>query len=123
MAISSSRDAQIQSAQASFYTSVSGAQATLASIQKNISENESRLTSDGFTTSDKKLSDGSWKYPRCNSQKNDQPEQNWATFLSQIKSGIPSTLTRLQGSTGCQMASLESDGLFDAGSAQDMTTL
>ena len=56
----------------------------LKDVHQTIEKYEGRLRRYGFTTSDI-MDDGNYRYPNCNSQKNNQPEAVWAQFYQNVQ--------------------------------------
>lgn len=107
---SGERNAEVNAALQEFQIAVRNLRANLAPPTGELLQRESRLTSDGFTTSDKKKDDGQWKYPECNSQVNQSPEKQWRRFLGLVKQNIPVNLAKLETSVGCQKSAIAIEG-------------
>lgn len=73
--------------------------ASLTRATKPLFDNAGNLKRHGFTVSDRK-ENGRFRYPECNSTKNDQPERQWASFY-QNALGVQQAGKQLQSAAAC----------------------
>jgi hypothetical protein len=97
--IDSAYDSLKRSKDAEFGSAVTQMTAGLAQTTKPMFDNAGNLKRHGFTVSDNKLN-GQYKYPDCNSTKNDQPERRWASFYQNAQ-GVQSASKKLQAVVAC----------------------
>lgn len=67
---------------------------------KPLFDGASQLTRHGFTTSDRKDGKGQYRYPNCNSQKNNRPDRQWASVFQDVKK-VQSATKSLQAVLAC----------------------
>ncbi len=94
--------AKLGTAGASLKAVIADASSRYNSMAKVLNDNESRMTTHGFVTSDNRNSNGTPKYPNCNSNKHDDPAGNWSKFRSNF-AAIKKGLSDITGAVDCHM--------------------
>jgi hypothetical protein len=97
--LDSAYDALKRSKDEEFSRTVTQMVASLTRATTPLFDNAGNLKRYGFTVSDRK-ENGRFRYPDCNSAKNDQPERQWASFY-QHALGVQQAGKMLQATVAC----------------------
>jgi hypothetical protein len=116
------QDAGVAAQAGTFASSVDTAKASLDGLVQQVKSKESNLTSYGFTTSDRTDNSGNFRYPNCNSKKNDKPADSWKQFLTVFYS-LPGELARVKAAVLCQKNAIGGLGQQIKGSSSDFRSL
>lgn len=98
------QDADVIAAASAFLAKIPPAKQNVNTVLALITKHNENLSADGFVTSDK-MSGAAYKYPNCNSQKNDRPGESWTSFKRAAFS-IPADMDRLKTGVECQKTSV-----------------
>ncbi len=109
------QDAAVVAAANAYLANLDVAKQNIDNLVQTVKQGESRMTSDGFTTSDA-TSGGQPKYPNCTSQHNDNPAGNWQAFLNLVhgpapgNTGLPTDLAAVRAAVTCQQSAVSGVG-------------